>query len=78
MKFFKNKKDKLEDLVNKELKDIKTPNDKYGGLKSRYYIEFQKKEKKLYLSNPIEFWTKASKYAENKLRKHKYKKIKNK
>ena len=62
-----------ETTINKLITD-----DKYGGLKSRYYIEFQKKEKKLYLSNPIEFWTKASKYAENKLRKHKYKKIKNK
>ena len=80
MKFFKNKKnkylkeEKLEELVDEELKNIKIPKDEYGGLKSKYYIEFQKKEQKLYKSDPAEFWAKASKYAETKLRKYKYKK----
>ncbi len=82
MRFFKNKKnkyiekEKLEELVNEKLEDINIPKDEYGGLKSRYYIEFQKKEQKLYKNDPFGFWIKASKYAENKLRKHKYKKNK--
>ena len=47
MRFFKNKKnkyiekEKLEELVNEKLEDINIPKDEYGGLKSRYYIEFK-------------------------------------
>ena len=79
MKFFKKKKNtsrlkQLEDALVEELKKPEFPINQHDRLKCIYYKEFQKQEMSLYNSNPLEFWRRASKYAENKLRKYMYKK----
>ncbi len=75
MKFLKKKnqkKESLEEKIEEEKLDI--PVNEYDRLKCIYYNEFQKKEIELYRSDPIEFWRKATEYAEKKLRIHDYNK----
>ena len=61
----------LDDLVNKEFKNVELPIglpiNQNDHLKCIYYKEFQKQNYRLFKSNPVEFWQKASKYVENKL-----------
>ena len=62
----------LEDKIDNELKPKNLPINQKDRLKCKYYIEFQEQNKELYNSNTIEFWRQASRYAEHKLRQHKY------
>jgi len=78
MKFFKKKVSKEETLEEKIKEEkIDLPINQHDRLKCKYYNEFQKKEINLYRTNPIEFWRKATEYADKKLREYEYnKKIK--
>tara|TARA_Y100000034_G_C6741269_1_gene328929 strand:- start:198 stop:440 length:243 start_codon:yes stop_codon:yes gene_type:complete len=75
MNFFKKKNSKEENLESKLEKGsekLDIPVNEYDRLKCIYYNEFQKKEMELYQSNPVEFWRKATEYAEKKLRAYEY------
>jgi hypothetical protein len=75
MKFFKKKNlENLESKIEKETHTLKIPINEYDRLKCKYYNEFQKKEIILYKSDPINFWRKATEYADKKLREYKYNK----
>ena len=84
MKIFKRYKAKtsskvrqLDDLVNKEFKNVELPTglpiNQNDRLKCIYYKEFQKQNYDLYKSNTIEFWRHVSTYVQNKLRFYKSK-----
>ena len=75
MKFFKGKNtENLESKVEKESHTPEIPINEHDRLKCKYYNEFQKKEINLYKSDPIDFWRKATEYADKKLREYKYNK----